>query len=160
MHSMQIPAGPTHTNRSKLGFPSVSNLPLIICWHLGCTVTFSTALTSHVWSCWEVVSGWGLARSCSFIRSVPLCLGSAFWPATFSENAVKATCPICGALHRRGAFLCNILTFYYDRSLIWQLIDSVSNSTAAVVESKNTRKSWVTLPSVHPESDCLLSLDI
>ena len=146
--SMGTRAGLLHTNGCKLCFLSASNLPLIICRYHGCTVTFSTALTSLVSSYCVVASGWGLARSCSFIRSVPLCLGSVFRPASFSENAVRATCPVWGALNpRRVLFMSFIDIFPGSKSNLApnRLNKSVPNRPAAEVGSEHTRKGCVNL---------------
>ena len=155
MPSMGTRTGSTHTKGSKLCFASVSNLPLIICRHLGSMVTFSTALTSHVWSCGAVASGWGLlaARSHALFAQVwdfdLLLLPRMPW-------ALR----VLSAIHRvQGVrYLCRLLTFYRDRNVMWHLIDS--RNWYPIDQLQWWDANILEPPSVHSESNCLLSLDI
>ena len=67
--------GSTHTNGVKVSFPSASNLPLLASVLYG-DVLYSSNKPRLILrgGCLTV----GLARSCSFTRSVPLCFVSVF----------------------------------------------------------------------------------
>jgi len=99
MPSIGIFAGSMQTKGGGFCFSSESKSTTVICWHLGGTVKFFTAVTKQAFSCEGVASEQGLAGSCSPIRRTSFFVGWGLRPALPSGNTVSAACLFTGMLH-------------------------------------------------------------
>jgi len=90
---MGMCAGSTHTSEGMLRPFSISSLAVATCRHLGATVIFSTAFTSHTCCCGVPVSEWGCSKCFPTGPSSSSCRFWGLWPILPLGNTVRLISP-------------------------------------------------------------------